>query len=61
MPSRQSYQTVTEPDVSAAMHAFYEQYAIPPDSFARAVIFALSQPEEVDVNEILFRSTRQEL
>jgi hypothetical protein len=25
----------------------------PPESFARAVAFAISQPEEVDVNEIL--------
>ncbi len=30
------------------------------DSFARAVAFAISQPEDVDVNEILFRPTRQE-
>ena len=28
---------------------------------ARMVAFAVSQPEEVDVNEILFRPTRQEL
>jgi NADP-dependent 3-hydroxy acid dehydrogenase YdfG len=26
---------------------------------ALAVVFAMSQPEEVDVNEILFRPTRQ--
>jgi NADP-dependent 3-hydroxy acid dehydrogenase YdfG len=25
------------------------------------VVLAMSQPEDVDVNEILFRSTRQEL
>ena len=41
--------------------AMYEQYAIPADSFARMVAFAINQPEEVDVNEILFRPTRQEL
>ena len=35
--------------------------AIPAESFARAVAFAMSQPEDVDVNEILFRPTRQEL
>ena len=28
---------------------------------ARAVAFAMSQPKDVDVNEILFRPTRQEL
>ena len=39
----------------------YEQYAIHPESFARAVAFAISQPDDVDVNEILFRPTGQEL
>jgi len=34
------------------------QNAIPADSFARAVAFAISQPEDVDANEILFRPTR---
>ena len=29
------------------------------DSFARAVAFAISQPDDMDVNEILFRPTRQ--
>ena len=31
------------------------KYAISADSFARAVAFAISQPEDVDINEILFR------
>jgi NADP-dependent 3-hydroxy acid dehydrogenase YdfG len=53
--------SVTEPDVSARVHKFYEAYAIPADSFARAVVFAMSQPEDVDVNEILFRPTRQDM
>ena len=29
------------------------------DSFARMVAFAISQPDDVDVNEILFRPTAQ--
>ena len=37
-----------------------ERYAISADSFARAVAFAISQTDDVDVNEILFRPTRQE-
>ena len=48
-------------NAAANIQKFYEGLAIPADSFARAVAFALSQPEEVDVNEILFRPTRQEL
>ena len=53
--------SVTEPDVAENLSNFYEAYGIPADSFARAVAFAMSQPEEVDINEILFRPTRQEL
>ena len=51
---------ITDPDVAAAMRKFYDEVAIPADSFARAVVFAMSQPEDVDVNEILYRPTRQE-
>lgn len=54
-------QSVTEEDVAAGIRDFYEAYAIPADSFARMVAFAMAQPDEVDVNEILFRPTRQEL
>jgi NADP-dependent 3-hydroxy acid dehydrogenase YdfG len=53
--------SVTEPDIAASVHKFYAEIAIPAESFARAVAFAMSQPEDVDVNEILFRPTRQEL
>ena len=51
--------SVTEPDIAENMRKAYE-LAIPADSFARAVAFAISQPEDVDVNEILYRPTRQE-
>ena len=53
--------SISEPDIAEGFHKFYEAFAIPPDSFARAVAFAIGQPEDVDVNEILFRPTRQEL
>jgi NADP-dependent 3-hydroxy acid dehydrogenase YdfG len=52
--------SVTEPDIAEDIRTYYE-IAIPAASFARAVAFAMSQPEDVDVNEILFRPTRQEL
>jgi NADP-dependent 3-hydroxy acid dehydrogenase YdfG len=51
---------ITDPDVAVAMRKFYDEVAIPADSFARAVVFAMSQPDDVDVNEILYRPTRQE-
>jgi NADP-dependent 3-hydroxy acid dehydrogenase YdfG len=50
----------TETDIAEKVRKSYE-IAIPAESFARAVAFAISQPDEVDVNEILFRPTRQML
>ena len=54
-------QSITEPMSPQGIQDFYEAVAIPADSFARMVAFAMSQPEDVDVNEILFRPTAQEL
>jgi NADP-dependent 3-hydroxy acid dehydrogenase YdfG len=52
--------TITDPDVAERVHGLYERVGIPADSFARAVIYAMSQPDDVDINEILFRPTKQE-
>jgi NADP-dependent 3-hydroxy acid dehydrogenase YdfG len=52
---------VSEPDVAERLRKFYAEVAIPAESFARAVAFAIAQPGEVDINEILFRPTRQDL
>ena len=52
--------SVTEADVAQGVRALYDRVAIPADSFARTVVFAMSQPDEVDINEILFRPTAQE-
>ena len=53
--------SITESDIKKGMDDFYAEYAIPAESFARMVVFAMSQPDDVDINEILFRPTRQEL
>lgn len=53
--------SVSDPDAANRLREFYSQVAVPADSFARAVAFALSQPQDVDINEILYRPTRQEL
>jgi NADP-dependent 3-hydroxy acid dehydrogenase YdfG len=53
--------SVTDPAAAARINKFYADFAIPADSFARAVVFAMSQPDDVDINEILFRPTRQEV
>jgi|SRR5208337_4354350 len=54
-------QSINEADVARDVADFYEKFAIPADSFARMVAFAISQPDDVDINEILFRPTAQEL
>ncbi|WP_016778228.1 SDR family oxidoreductase [Anaerophaga thermohalophila] len=53
--------SVTDPDIAKGIKEFYEKNAIPADSFARSVAFVISQPEDVDVNEVLFRPTKQML
>jgi NADP-dependent 3-hydroxy acid dehydrogenase YdfG len=52
--------SVTETDVAENVKKFYAEVAIPADSFARAVAFAIGQPEDIDINEILYRPTRQD-
>lgn len=52
---------ITDQESAAAIQSFYKGYAVSADSFVRAVVFATSQPDDVDVNEILFRPTSQEL
>ncbi|WLI78204.1 SDR family oxidoreductase [Kosakonia sp. H02] len=54
-------ESVTEPEMAAGIKKFYEENAISADSFASTVLFAISQPDDVDINEILFRPTKQEL
>lgn len=53
--------SITEPDVAESVRKMTAQIGLPAETFARMVAFAMSQPEDVDVNEILFRPTRQEL
>ncbi|MDR3480732.1 MAG: SDR family oxidoreductase [Burkholderiaceae bacterium] len=51
--------SVTDPATAERINKLYAEVAIPADSFARAVAFAISQPEDVDINEIVFRPTLQ--
>jgi NADP-dependent 3-hydroxy acid dehydrogenase YdfG len=53
--------SISEEDIAKGIKDFYKNYAIPASSFARTVAFAIDQPEDVDINEILFRPTSQEL
>ncbi|HVX26113.1 MAG TPA: SDR family oxidoreductase [Parafilimonas sp.] len=52
--------TISDPAISKNMKQFYKDVAVPADSFARMVAFAINEPEDIDVNEILYRPTKQE-
>ncbi|MBE8969287.1 SDR family oxidoreductase [Nostocales cyanobacterium LEGE 12452] len=52
--------TITDKDTAAGINQLYE-IAIDADAIARAIAYAIEQPDDVDVNEIIIRPTRQEL
>lgn len=51
--------SVSDPATKAATLDFYRMVAIPADAVARAISYALAQPGDVDVNEIVVRPTGQ--
>ncbi|MEH2351887.1 SDR family oxidoreductase [Nostoc sp.] len=52
--------TITDKDAAAGINQLYE-IAIDADAIARAIAYAIEQPDDVDVNEMIIRPTRQEL
>jgi NADP-dependent 3-hydroxy acid dehydrogenase YdfG len=52
--------SISDPETAATNRAYVAKVGVPADSFARTVAFAISQPAELDINEILFRPTAQE-
>lgn len=52
---------ISEKDIQAANEDYVGQIGVPAETFGRMVAFAISEPEDVGVNEILFRPTAQEL
>jgi len=52
---------ISEADIQQANKDYVGEVGISADSFARVVVFAISQPSDVDINEIIFRPTAQEL
>jgi NADP-dependent 3-hydroxy acid dehydrogenase YdfG len=51
--------SATNPEVRSQLVASRDKFAIPPDAIARAIAFAIEQPPDVDVNEIVIRPTAQ--
>jgi len=52
-------ETVTNPQVKTQLVESLDKFAMPPDAIARAIAFAIEQPADVDVNEIIVRPTAQ--
>lgn len=52
--------TISHEETSQAVDALYES-AIGADAVARSIAFAIEQPKEVDINEIVLRPTAQSL
>lgn len=52
-------QHITEPGLAEAVQDTVKQIGVPASTMANMVAFAISQPDDVDVNEILFRPTVQ--
>jgi NADP-dependent 3-hydroxy acid dehydrogenase YdfG len=50
---------VTDPKMKAQLVESRDKFAMPPDAVARAIAFAIEQPADVDVNEIVLRPTAQ--
>jgi NADP-dependent 3-hydroxy acid dehydrogenase YdfG len=50
---------VTNQTVKAQLEQSRDTFAMPPDAIARAIAFAIEQPPDVDVNEIVVRPTAQ--
>lgn len=50
---------ISEKEIQEQTKDFVSKIAVPAETFARMVAFAINEPENVDLNEILFRPTAQ--
>ncbi|WP_102227101.1 SDR family oxidoreductase [Acidimangrovimonas sediminis] len=50
---------ITDPEVLSAVPEAMKSMALPPESVARAIRFAIAQPREVDIGSIVVRPTAQ--
>ena len=50
----------SDPESAAQVKDLYQRTAIPADAVARAIAYAIEQPADVDINEIVLRPTVQE-
>ncbi|MRN54654.1 SDR family oxidoreductase [Paenibacillus monticola] len=52
-------ESMTNPDVKAKLEESRDSFAMSPDAIARAIVFAIEQPADIDVGEIVVRPTAQ--
>jgi NADP-dependent 3-hydroxy acid dehydrogenase YdfG len=50
---------VTNTEVKARLEASRDRFAMPPEAVAKAIAFAVDQPADIDVGEIIIRATAQ--
>ena len=50
----------SDPASAEAVKELYKAWAIPAESVARAVAYAIEQPSDIDINEIIIRPTAQD-
>ena len=51
--------TMVNPDVRAQLVEMRDQLAMPPEAVARAIAYAIEQPSDIDVGEVVIRPTAQ--
>ncbi len=51
--------TVTNAEVKAQLEASRDTFAMPPGAVANAIALAIEQPDDVNVSEMVIRSTAQ--
>jgi NADP-dependent 3-hydroxy acid dehydrogenase YdfG len=59
MTSTEGAGAVTNPEIRASLQSSLDSLAMPPAAIARAIAFAIEQPDGVDVGEIVVRPTAQ--
>lgn len=52
--------SMSDPDMAAQTRKRMAEIAIPPDAIARAIAYAVEQPDDVDVGDIVVRPTAQD-
>ncbi|MGD0607886.1 MAG: SDR family oxidoreductase [Streptosporangiaceae bacterium] len=51
--------SIDDPEVRAQIRRNSDEFAIPPDAVARAIAFAIEQPDDVEIGDITIRPTVQ--